>query len=181
MDTSSAFNPDRVYNKVLTMNNGLTIPQFGFGLYQVTLEEPPYWAIKYGYRYLDSAAFYQNEENLGKQVKRAYKDFGLKREDLFISTKVFNDMFGYEKTKESVEASLKKMDVEYIDLMFLHFPGTKGLEKDDPKHIENRHGSWKALEEFVDKGLIKSIGVSNYLPHHIEDLLQVCRIKPVVN
>jgi diketogulonate reductase-like aldo/keto reductase len=65
--------------------------------------------------------------------------------------------------------------------MFLHFPATEDLEKDDPMHVSNRHGSWKALEEFVEAGLIKFIGISNFLPHHIEDLLKVCKIKPVVN
>ena len=66
-------------------------------------------------------------------------------------------------------------------MMLIHFPGTSGLEKNDPKHSENRLGSWKALEEYVDSGLIKSIGVSNYRPEHIEDLMQNCRIKPVIN
>ena len=66
-------------------------------------------------------------------------------------------------------------------MMLLHFPATEGLEKKDPLHIENRHGSWRALEEFVEQGLIKSLGISNFLPHHIEDLLKVCKIKPVCN
>ena len=90
-------------------------------------------------------------------------------------------MMGYELTKKSVEQSLANFDLGYLDLMLIHFPGTEGLQKDDPKHLENRKGSWKALEEFVDSGLIKSIGVSNYRPNHIEELVEYARIKPVIN
>jgi len=108
-------------------------------------------------------------------------EFGLKREDIFITSKVFNDHMGYELTKKSVDESLKKFNLGYLDLMLIHFPGTKGLNKDDPGHLENRKGSWKALEEYVDTGLIKSIGVSNYRPKHIEELMEYARIKPVIN
>jgi diketogulonate reductase-like aldo/keto reductase len=90
-------------------------------------------------------------------------------------------MMGYEKTKKAVEIALANLDLEYIDLMFLHFPATEGLEKKDPMHVEKRHGSWKALEELVEAGKLKFIGISNFLPHHIEALLKVCKIKPVVN
>ena len=90
-------------------------------------------------------------------------------------------MMGYENTKKAVEIALSNLDLEYIDLMFLHFPATEGLEITNPKHVENRHGSWKALEEFVEQGLVKFLGISNFLPHHIEDLLAVAKIRPVVN
>ena len=106
---------------------------------------------------------------------------GLARKDFFISTKVFNDMMGYENTQKAVEIALANLDLEYIDLMFLHFPATEGLEKDDPLHVENRHGSWRALEEYVEKGTIKFIGISNFLTNHIEKLMKVAKIKPVVN
>ena len=76
---------------------------------------------------------------------------------------------------------MKNLDLEYIDLMLLHFPLSEGLDPKDPKNTENRHGSWRALEDLVDAGVIKSIGISNFLPNHIEDLLKVARIKPVVN
>ena len=101
---------------------------------------------------------------MGEEVRRACKELGLTRADLFITSKVFNDHMGYELTKQSVEASLKKFDLGYLDMMLIHFPGTAGLPKDDPKHAENRLGSWRALEEFVDAGLVKSIGVSNFRP-----------------
>eukprot|EP00347_Sterkiella_histriomuscorum_P018858 403343902 len=171
----------KVFTKTLKLNNGIEIPQVGFGCYQVEDSAPFYWALKYGYKHLDSAAFYKNEKQVGEEVKRACQDFGYKREDIFVTSKVFNDMQGYELTKKSVEQSLVNFDLGYIDMMLIHFPGTEGLEKDDPKHLENRKGSWKALEEFVDAGLVKSIGVSNYRPNHIEELMEYSRIKPVVN
>ena len=80
-------------------------------------------------------------------------------------------MMGYEKTKKAVEIALANLDLEYIDLMFLHFPATEGLAKEDPAHLDNRHGSWRALEELVEQGLLKFIGISNFQPNHIEALL----------
>jgi len=118
---------------------------------------------------------------VGRQVKRAYTELGLKRADFFISTKVFNDMMGYEKTRKAVEIALANLDLEYIDLMFLHFPATEGLEEKDPMHVENRHGSWRALEEYVEEGKLRHLGISNFLPNHIEALLKVAKVKPAVN
>jgi methylglyoxal/glyoxal reductase len=182
MDT---FTPEHVWKQTLALDDGCgrkaAMPQVGFGCYHIETEEPIFDAIKYGYRNIDSAAYYENEKFVGRQVRRAYAELGLTRSDLFISTKVFNDMMGYEKTKKAVEIALANLDLEYIDLMFLHFPATEGLEKNDPKHVENRHGSWKALEELVEAGSLKFIGISNFVPHHIEDLLKVAKIKPVVN
>ena len=144
------YKEEKVWKRTLKLNDGCgreaEIPQIGFGCYHIESEEPIYESIRYGYRNIDSAAYYQNEEFVGRQVKRAYTDFNLKRSDFFISTKVFNDMMGYENTRKAVEIALNNLDLEYIDLMFLHFPATEGLEKTDPKHVENRHGSWKALE-----------------------------------
>ena len=88
---------------------------------------------------------------------------------------------GYEKTKASIEKSLVELDLEYIDLMFLHFPCNEELPKDYPHHVEERHGSWKALEEFVDSGKIKRLGISNFLPIHIEDIISIAKYRPVVN
>lgn len=90
-------------------------------------------------------------------------------------------MMGYELTKKAVGIALSNLDLEYIDLMFLHFPATEGLDKSDPLHVENRHGSWRALEELVESGHLKHIGISNFQPKHIEVLLKVAKIKPVVN
>lgn len=90
------------------------------------------------------------------------KDFGLKREDLFITSKIPPSHQGYDKAKQSIEASLEKLDLDYIDLMLIHWPGSVGLTQKDERNREYRHGTWRALEEYVDKGLIMSIGVSNF-------------------
>lgn len=132
----------KVYTRKMRLNNGLDIPQVGYGCYRVKNSEPFYWAIKYGYRNLDTAVFYENEVMVGDEVRRACADFGLKREDIFITSKVFNDHMGYELTKKSVEQSLKNFNLGYIDMMLIHFPYTEGLPNDDPKHSENRKGSW---------------------------------------
>jgi diketogulonate reductase-like aldo/keto reductase len=107
------------------------MPQIGFGCYHIESEEPIFESIKYGYRNIDTAAYYENEKYVGRQVKRSYSELGLKRSDFFISTKVFNDMMGYENTKKAVNIALNNLDLEYIDLMFLHFPATEGLDKSD--------------------------------------------------
>ena len=163
------------------MNNGIEIPIVGYGCYQVETSDPFYWSIKHGYRHLDSATYYKNEAMIGKEVKRAYVDFGIKRSDLFITTKVPPWLQGYELAKQCVEDSLKNFDLEYLDLVLIHHPGTEDMDPQDPRNRENRNGTWKALEEFVDQGLVKSIGVSNYQARHIEELWELARIKPVIN
>ena len=170
-----------LYTKTLTLNNGVVIPQIGFGCYQVKESDPFYWALKYGYKHLDSAALYKNEAQVGQELKRAIADFGIKREDIFITSKVFFTAMGYELTKKSIEESLEKFDIGPLDMMLIHFPGTKGLEKNDPQHKENRAGSWKALEEAVQNGQVKSIGVSNFRPEHLDEIIEIAKIKPAVN
>jgi diketogulonate reductase-like aldo/keto reductase len=167
--------------RTLRMNNGIDIPQVGFGCYQVRNSEPFYWALKHGYRHLDSAVFYGNEKQIGVEVRKAYVDFGLKREDLFITTKVPTSAQGYEKARDIIKKSLANFDLGYIDLVLIHHPSSSGLKRKDPKNREQRHGTWKALEEFVDEGLVRSIGVSNFQARHIEQLMEIARIKPVIN
>ena len=147
MEQSSTTVGGSIMTKTLKMNNGLTIPIVGFGCYQIRTSEPFYWALKHGYRNLDSATFYGNEEMIGREVKRACADFGLKREDIFITTKIPPNAQGYEKAKSCVEKSLKNFDLEYIDLVLIHHPSTSGIGHKDPKNKENRLGTWRALEE----------------------------------
>ncbi|TNV76491.1 hypothetical protein FGO68_gene8750 [Halteria grandinella] len=171
-----------IFTRTLLLNNGLSIPQVGFGCYQVRSSEPFFWALKHGYRHLDSAVFYKNEQQIGVEVKRAISEIpGLKREDIFITTKVPPNYQGYDKAREIIKQSLINFDLDYIDMVLIHHPSSSGLKHGDPKNKENRHGTWKALEEFVDEGLVKSIGISNFQSKHIESLMKVARIKPVVN
>ena len=124
-----------------------------------------------------------NEAVIAQEVERAETELGIKREEVFLASKIPPKEQGYEKTKAVVEKSIKTLGGKsgYIDLMLLTFPSTPGLGPKDEKNIENRHDSWRALEEFVVSGTVKSIGVANFKPRHLEKLLTIARIKPVVN
>jgi diketogulonate reductase-like aldo/keto reductase len=138
--------------------------------------------LKYGYRHFDTGAFYMNEGVIAASIKQGQAELNLSREHFFVASKIPPKEQGYEKTKAAVEKSLKSLaEIEYIDLMLLTFPGTAGVDPKDEKNIENRHDSWRALEEFVISGKIKSIGVANFKPRHLEGLLNIAGLKPVVN
>ncbi|WP_028856766.1 aldo/keto reductase [Psychrilyobacter atlanticus] len=154
----------------ITLNNGIDIPIIGLGTFRAK-EKDVYNAVKTaldsGYRHIDTAMIYGNEVEVG----RAIKDSGVPREELFITTKLWNSDQGYETTKKAFDDSLKKLGLEYIDLYLIHW--YKGEEK--------AADSWKAMEELYETGHIKSIGVSNFNVNHIEDLLKTAKIKPVIN
>ncbi len=144
------------------------IPQLGFGCYQVSDEEPFYMALKHGFRHFDSAVFYRNEEKLAKQLLRGMKEFGIQRSEIYITTKIGPSQMGYEKTKASIEQSLKNFQgLDFIDLYLIHFPAAASLKHKDPKNRELRHETWRALEEAVDANLIRNIGVSNFHVSHL--------------
>ncbi|RFU64361.1 aldo/keto reductase [Bacillus sp. V59.32b] len=153
-----------------TLHNGVKMPWFGLGVYKVEegqeVVNSVKTAIRHGYRSIDTAAFYQNEEGVG----RAIKESGISREELFITTKVWNTEQGYETTLDSFEKSLEKLEIEYLDLYLIHWP-----VKDKYKE------TWKALEKLYRNGRVRAIGVSNFHIHHLEDLLADCKIKPMVN
>lgn len=163
----------------VTMNNGIKIPIIALGVYQT----PPkvttkacYLAIKNGYRHIDSAKFYQNEAEVGIAVNKAIKDFNLNRDELFITSKypAFRNVLKKNAKQEiidTVKKAVNDMNIEYIDLYLLHSPHNKNL----------RLLRWEGLEECVKLGFVKSIGVSNYSNDHLKELLNVCKIKPVVN
>ncbi|WP_430482045.1 aldo/keto reductase [Rossellomorea marisflavi] len=153
-----------------TLHNGLEIPFVGLGVYQMKNPEETVnavrTAIETGYRSVDTAAVYGNEEEVGQGVR----DSGVNREDLFITSKVWNADQGYDSTLRAFEESLKKLQMDYLDLYLIHWP-VEGKYKD----------TWKALERLHGEGLIKSIGVSNFHQHHLEDLLARSNEKPVLN
>ncbi|RIA92497.1 NADP-dependent oxidoreductase domain-containing protein [Glomus cerebriforme] len=127
-------------------------------------------AIASGYRLIDSAIGYNNEESIGKTLKELIDDtsLGLKREDFFITSKL------------SFSCSLKRWKFDYLDLFLIHWPGTQKLNPSDLKHAENRKGSWEALEKLYSEGKVRSIGISNYTHRHITELLSYCTIVPQV-
>ena len=152
------------------LHNGVKMPGFGLGVYKAADGEEVINAIKYavysGYRAVDTAAIYFNEEGVGEAIKQC----GLPREELFITTKVWNSDQGYESTLEAFEKSRRKLDVDYIDLYLIHW-AVKGKYKE----------TWRAMEELYRSGKVRAIGVSNFQQHHIEDLMTTAQIKPMVN
>lgn len=152
----------------VTLYNGIKIPILGYGVFQVAKEECERCvsdALKAGYRSLDTAQSYFNEEEVGNAVKKS----GIKRKDIFITTKVWLEHYGYEECKKSVKDSLRKLDTDYIDLMLLHQP------------FSDYYGSWRALEDLYDEGVLRAIGFSNFYPDRLVDLASFARIKPMVN
>ncbi|KKI90120.1 glyoxal reductase [Bacillus sp. SA1-12] len=152
------------------LHNGVHMPRFGLGVWRVEegqeVRDAVKAAIKAGYRSIDTAAGYGNEEGVGQAIKES----GISREELFITTKVKNGDQGYESTLEAFETSMKKLDLEYLDLYLVHWP-VKGKYKE----------TWKAFEKLYKEGRIRSIGVSNFQIHHLEDLMADAEIKPLVN
>lgn len=156
----------------IKLNNETYIPSIGFGTSLVTGEECTKIikkAIELGYRHIDTASVYENEKEIGEGIKQSKID----RKELFITSKVWKDSMGYDNTLKSFEKTLKDLDVEYIDLFLIHWP----RNNDEKLNID----TWKALEYIYKSGKAKAIGVSNFLKHHLEIILNNCEIMPAVN
>lgn len=159
-----------INNKYAKLSNGIQIPMLGFGTWQIESEkqviESVTYAFKTGYRHIDTAAAYKNEQYVGKAIKES----GIKRNEIFLTSKLWNSDQGESSTMKAFEKSLKNLDTDYLDLYLIHWPkGKKSKE------------SWKIMEKLYKQGLIKSIGVSNFLKHQLEDLMQDTEIKPMVD
>ncbi|MDO4432836.1 MAG: aldo/keto reductase [Aerococcaceae bacterium] len=161
-----------------TLSNGVSIPKIGFGTWQITEGDEAYnsvlHALKVGYTHVDTAQIYGNEVSVG----RAIADSGLVREDIFLTTKVWNDKHDYDLAKASIDESLTKLGVDYIDLLLIHWPNPKAI-RDHWK--AGNAGAWKAMEEAYRAGKVRAIGVSNFMIHHLEALFETAEIKPQVN
>lgn len=167
--------------KELTLNNGVKIPIIGFGTYKATNAAEGYRivseAIEVGYRHLDTAMIYKNEEEVG----RAVRESGIPREEFFITSKLDRDHLGYENTKREFEATLKRLQTDYLDLYLIHWPRPNfgNPSYGDWERLDRE--SWKAMEELYREGRIRAIGLSNFLSHHLERLLEYAEIVPQVN
>jgi methylglyoxal/glyoxal reductase len=150
--------------------NGVKMPRIGLGVFKVEKEEELITAVKAaiekGYRSIDTASIYGNEEWVGEAIRQS----GINREDIFVTSKVWNADQGYEATREALNSSLNKMGLEYLDLYLIHWP------------VEGKYtDTWRALEDLYKEGKLKAIGVSNFQIHHLENLLETAEIKPMIN
>ena len=158
------------------LSNGVKMPNLAFGTFKVNEGDDVQIildAINVGYRHFDTAAFYNTEEALGKAIKKS----GIPREEFFVTTKVWKTCMGYEGAKKSFEESLEKLDMDYVDLLLIHWP--RPDEESDWKKLDIE--TWKAFEEIYKEGKAKAIGVSNFLNHHMQNILDNCEIIPMVN
>ena len=152
----------------VTLSNGVKMPQLGYGVYQVTKAEAERCvsdALEVGYRSIDTAQSYFNEEEVGAAIEKS----GVDRKDIFLTTKVWIEHYGYEAAKQSVLDSMEKLRTDYLDLILLHQP------------FADYYGAYRALEELYDAGKVRAIGVSNFYPDRVIDIASFARIKPHVN
>lgn len=160
------------------LSNGLYIPCIGFGTWQVQNGDVALTSVKAalqsGYRHIDTAAGYGNEQSVGQAVKES----GIPREEIFITSKLQNDMHGYENTLKAFEETMARLNTKYLDLYLIHWPNPAKFRS---QWQEANAGSWKAFEELYRAGRIKALGVSNFRPHHFEALFKTAEIKPMVN
>ena len=160
-----------------TLNNGVKIPCVAYGTYKAKDENGAdiiTAAVEEGYRYFDTASYYKTEEYVAEAIRRS----GLPREEFFIATKLWKDEMGYEEALAACERSLKRLNTEYIDLYLIHWPKPTPDCK-DWKQLDI--DTWRALEKLYKEGKVRAIGVSNFLPHHLDNILNHCEIKPMVD
>ncbi|HTX18924.1 MAG TPA: aldo/keto reductase [Bacteroidota bacterium] len=154
----------------VTLRNGVKMPYLGLGVFLAKegteVKQAVRWALEAGYRHIDTAALYGNEKGVGEAVRES----GFPRDEIFVTSKVWNSDQGYDKTMRAFERSLRLLGLDRLDLYLVHWP-VKG------KYVE----TWKALEELYRQGVVRSIGVSNFLQHHLEDVLRVCKDAPMVD
>ena len=163
--------------KNVNLNDGIEIPLVGFGTYKSTEQagiEAVRYAIANGYRLIDTAAIYNNEEAVGKGIKAS----GIAREDIFVTTKLWRENLGYQSAKQELEKSLKKLNLDYIDLYLIHWPANA---KNYNNWQKTNADTWRAMEELQAAGKIRSIGVSNFWEEHFKALFQTANVIPSVN
>lgn len=161
---------DLTIRSTIRLNNGIEIPRLGLGVYRAAAgpetRNAVLWALEAGYRHVDTAAIYGNEADVG----RAIRESGIPREEVFVTTKLWNDDHGYDEALAAFDASLKRLGFDHVDLYLIHWPVS-----------ERRLESWRALERLYEEGRARAIGVSNYMVPHLEELLAHCNVVPAVN
>lgn len=165
----------------MKLNNGKDIPMVGLGTWLINndkVDQVIKDAVSLGYRHIDTAQAYENEEGIGRGIK----DCGVAREELFITSKIRAEYKTYEEAKSSIDESLKKLGLDYIDLMIIHAPTPwNEFRETDKNYFKENLEVWKALEDAYDEGKVKAIGVSNFHIEDLDNIINNCRIKPMVN
>lgn len=162
------------------LSNGLKIPKIGLGTWLISNEDVPEvvkTAIDVGYRHIDTAQAYKNEEGVGRGIKES----GVKRGDIFVTTKLAAELKSFEKAKSSIDASLDKLGMDHIDLMIIHSPQPWAEFGEEDRYPEGNRQAWKALEEAYKEGKLKSIGLSNFQINDVKNIIDACDVKPMVN
>ena len=170
-----------MYNKNLTLNNGVKIPQLGLGTWFIDdskAADAVKDAAKLGYRHFDTAQAYGNERGVGEGIRTC----GVPREELFVVSKVAAEHKTYEEAKAGIDETLKKMGLDYLDMMIIHSPQPwVEVNQSDNRYKEGNRQAWRALEEAYNEGKLKAIGVSNFQIEDIESLMETAKVKPMVN
>lgn len=171
-----------VLTDTYTLANGVQIPVIGFGTWQSADGDVAYdavkWALAAGYRHIDTAAIYGNEASVG----RAIKDAGIARDELFITTKLWNDAHSYEAAQAALAKSLTTLGLDYVDLYLIHWPNPAALRQEAPETWEQANAAtWRAMEDAYAAGQVRAIGVSNFQIHHLEALAKTQKVAPMVN
>ncbi len=165
-------------NEYYTLNDGSKIPKIGFGTYNEEFadnEEVILKAIDCGYRFFDTASLYETERSLGNALRKST----IERSEVIIETKLWIDEMGRQNVFDAFDRSLNRLQTDYVDIYMIHWPRQTGADDEDWKALDIE--TWRAMEELVDKGLVRRLGLSNFLPHHLKNILDNCRIRPVVD
>ncbi|WP_302116911.1 aldo/keto reductase [uncultured Limosilactobacillus sp.] len=165
-------------NSTFNLNNGVKIPCVGYGTFRTpadVAEKAVKEAIATGYRHIDTAAVYGNEEAVGKGIK----DSGIDRQDLFVTSKLWNTNRGYEETKKAFQETLDRLQMSYLDLYLIHWPANQKQFGDEAAKINAE--TWRAMEDLYNEGKIRAIGLSNFMPHHIVELMKTAKVAPAVD
>lgn len=162
----------------ISLSNGVQMPQFGLGVWQSPVGEATAnavnWALQAGYRHIDTAAIYENEESVGEGIRAS----GVPRQEIFVTTKLWNSSQGYEAALQAFDVSLQKLGLDYVDLYLIHWPKARStIMRDGKKYLD----TWRAFEKLYAEGKVRAIGLSNFNIPHIEDILAVCTVPPMVN